>query len=796
MIFRQLALFKKNALCSAIIVVSLLICSNSFAQKIELKGKVIDFDTKAPVAGATVSITLTNRATSTDDSGVFSLLLDLDTAYTLSFSSVQYRTYIQPIYLLDEKFITVELLKRSPSDLPEAIVIARKQDANISDARMSVININPAKLRRTPLVFGEADIIKAIALQTGITTIGEGAGGFSVRGGNADQNLVLIDGAPIFNTSHLLGFYSTVSPESVQDFTLYKGAIPASFGGRLSSLVSLNVRPGNPDTVHYGGVISPLSLHLFADGPVKKNKLTFFADGRIAFPKLIMNFIPGSVSNSYAFFYDGVAKLVYHFNTKNQVGISFYRSYDIFKFPGDTSYAWRSNIVSLNGRSEFNKKISFYYNANISYYSSDINGAQTNYQFRLRSSIENQELKAALHYQAFDKIYFEGGYNFVRFVVGPGELSPSQSKSQILFTQLNKEFGNETGAYLLGRFDITGNINLETGIRRNDFAYKGPNTIYQYAPGIPMSQETILNTIQYQKGKTIKNYGGWEPRILLKLGLDDKTSIKLSYIMMRQNLQLISNTISITPVDYWKLSDPLIKPATSNQTAVGIFRNFDDNEFETSIEGFYKSSDNLLDYKNGASLSMNPYIDASVLSAKGKSYGVELNVKKTKGTITGQIAYTWSRSLIRDISPFSSEQVNDGIFYPSNYDMPFDLNITGGIKLGQGWDFNCTFVYITGRPTTYPDGTYVINNTVVANYSARNEDRLPDYNRLDISFSHDSRRFAEQKKYTIINFSLYNVYARKNAYSIFYQRNGNVLNAYELSIFGTIIPSVTLSFYF
>ncbi len=283
---------------------------------------------------------------------------------------------------------------------------------------------------------------------------------------------------------------------------------------------------------------------------------------------------------------------------------------------------------------------------------------------------------------------------------------------------------------------------------------------------------------------------------MLKIGLNESTSIKMSYNRTNQYLQLISNTIAITPVDYWKLADPLVKPALADQVAAGVFKNFNNDAIETSVEGFYKTMQNLIDYKNGAQLSMNPYLDADLLSASGKSYGVELNVRKPKGKTTWQLAYTWSRSFIRDNTSFASEQVNGGAYYPSEYDRPFNLSLTGGTQIGQGWTFGWTFVYITGRPDTYPDGTYVINNSIVANYSTRNADRLPDYNRLDISFSHDSRRSADQKKYTIVNFSLYNVYARKNPYSIYFQNTDGVLNAYELSVLGTIVPSVTLTFYF
>jgi CarboxypepD_reg-like domain/TonB-dependent Receptor Plug Domain len=768
---------------------------SAISQKIELTGKVIDIDTKAVMSGVSVVIPSIHRGTVTDEEGKFKFVLEVDN-YTLVFSSTGYKNLSQPVYILDQQKITVEMKKKLPTELAEVTIEAKKKDANVSDAKMSTVTINLAQLKKTPLVLGEADILKALTLQTGITTIGEGAGGFSVRGGNADENLVLIDGAPLFNTSHLLGFYSTISPEAVQDFTLYKGAIPASYGGRLSSLVSLNIRPGNENRINSMTSISPISLHFFSEGPIKNSKLTFSAGGRIADPTLLMNQLPGSVGSSSAFFYDVVAKLVYRFSTHSQVAVSIYRSYDIYKFSGDTSYAWQTNIIALNGRVDLSKKLSWFYNANSTYYASDINGLQPNYQFRLRNRVQTEEAKTSLHFQASDKIYVEGGYDFIRYGVSPGELKPTQTSSQINPMTLQKELGDEMAGYILGRFNITNSITLETGIRNSAFLNRGPQTIYQYAQGLPSSKETLTDSIQFPKGKTVQSYQGWEPRVLLKIGLDEATSIKFSYNKTRQYLQLISNTIAITPVDYWKLADPLVKPAIADQAAAGIFRNFHNDDIETSVEGFYKTTQNLVDYKNGAQLSMNPYLDADLLSAKGKSYGIELNVRKPKGKVTGQLAYTWSRSLIADITPFASEQVNEGAYYPSNYDRPFDLSLTGSVQLGQGWNLGWTFVYITGRPATYPDGTYVINNTIVTNYSTRNADRLPDYNRLDISFSHDSRRVADQKKYTIINFSLYNVYARKNPYSIYFQRNGGVLDAYELSVLGTIVPSITLTFYF
>jgi len=767
---------------------------SGFSQLVELKGIVKDFDTKLPIPGATIFIKKINTGAITTDSGKFSIMLPID-SYDLICSSFGYQSASKTIYILDEQYVSIEIKKKPPTELPEVVVESRKRDANISELKMSTTNINVAQLRKSPLIAGEADLIKALSAQSGVSTIGEGANGFNVRGGNVDQNLVLLDGAPIFNTAHLLGFYSVVSVDAVQNFTLYKGAIPASFGGRLSSLAAISIKPGNEEKIRYNTGISPISAHIFADGPIN-NKLTFFAGARVAYPRMMISLFPGSVSNSNAFFYDGTGKINYKINNKNRLSLSLYRSFDNFKFSGDTSYSWQTNIVSLNFRSELAKKIVFNLNSNYSSYISDINGLQTNYQFRLRNNILQQEAKAGISYQLTDNNYMELGGDFIKYSVNPGSLAPTATASIINNINLESEHGNEVSAYFLDRFEINNIISFEAGIRQSNFIYKGPHMVYIYENGQPQSQATLTDSTFYQKGKTIQSFSGWEPRALLKINLNDEASIKMNYNKTYQYLQIVSNTISITPVDYWKLSDKQIKPAMTNQFGLGIFRNFHNNVFETSVEGFYKKSSHLLDYKNGADLSLNPYIDADLLDANGKAYGIEFNIKKTKGKYTGQIAYTWSRSFLQDITPFASEKVNKGLYYPSNFDRPVNLNISGNMKLGKGWDMNCNFIFLSGRPATYPDGTYIINGSVVTNYSLRNEDRLPDYNRLDISFSHDSRRFAEQKKYTILNFSIYNVYARKNPYSVYFQRDAYGLNSYELSVLGTIIPSITLYYFF
>ena len=766
----------------------------AFSQQIKISGLVRDFDNNQPIAGASIFIKALGKGTTATDSGKFTISVPIN-SFDLTCSASGYKPTSKMIYPLDETFIEIGLKKKPPIELPEVIIGSRSADANVSDMKMSTVNINVAQLRRAPLVGGEADLIKALTLQNGITTAGEGANGFNVRGGNVDQNLVLLDGAPVFNTAHLLGFYSVVSADAVQNFTLYKGTMPASYGGRLSSLVAINIKSGNENKLRYNTGIGPISSHVFIDGPINK-KLTFFAGTRVAYPGFMISFLPEQVRKSKAFFYDGTGKINYKINARNQLSLSLYRSFDSFKFPGDTSYGWQTNITSLNFRSELTKKLVLNLNANYSGYFSDINGLQANYQFRLRNDIQQKEAKMSLSYRLADNNYLEMGGDFISYNIGPGKLTPAAKTSIINDINLENEYGNEAAGFFLDRYEINKTFSLEVGIRQSNFLYKGPHTIYVYENGQPQSDATLTDSVVYQKNKKIQSYSEWEPRALLKIRINDQTSFKMSYNRTFQYLQIVSNTISVTPVDYWKLSDNHIKPAKTDQFGLGIFRNFENDIIESSVEGFYKKSVNLLDYKNGADLSLNPYIDADLLNSKGKAYGIEFNITKTKGKYTGQVAYTWSRSFSKDVTQFASEMVNMGSYYPSNSDRPFNLNISAGIKLGEGWDFNCDFTYVNGRPATYPDGTYIINGTVVTNYSLRNHDRLPDYNRLDISFSHDSRRFAEQKKYTIFNFSIYNVYARKNPYSVYFQRTPHGLNSYELSVLGTIIPSITLYYFF
>ena len=759
-------------------------------------GRVIDFDTRQPLKNVSITLRLTKMGTITDDSGYFSLPVRIPD-FNISISFVGYVHASREFHLSeDSRPITIELKKKANEQLDEVVVNAYKENSKVKTVEMNLIKINPELIKRTPLLFGEADIIKALTLQPGVTTTGEGAGGFNVRGGNADQNLVLVDGAPLFNTSHLLGFYTSVSPDAVQDITLYKGGMPAEYGGRLSSLLNMKIKPGNNNQMQYTGGVSPMSGRFFMNGPLVKNKLTFTGGFRVAYPDLILNQLGDKFGDSRAFFYDGIVKAEYTINVNNKISLTGYRSYDKFRFDTITSYDWETNLASLNYTSNFNSKLSFKLNASYSQFISGINGLQPDYAFKLKSSIDQKQIKPSFTYAISDKNKIEAGADYILYGISPGTQKPAAARSNVNPLTIQNEQGREMSFFISDVIDFTEHISLQAGLRYTSYDYLGAKKVFQYQDGIPLSKETITDTVSFSKNKSIQNYNGLEPRLALKIGISDELSVKLSYNRGQQFLHLISNTTAISPVDFWKLSDKYINRQIGDQYAAGIFKNFYNNKYEVSLEGYYKTAKNTVQYKDGALLLLNPYIESALLNARGRAYGLEFSLIKNTGKLTGQINYTYSKSQVQVLTNFPAERVNEGQYYPADIDRPHNLSIIAKVKLGRGWSFTSNFIFTSGRPATYPDGTYAYNGNIVTNYSKRNMDRLPAYHRLDAGFTYISKRYPEQRKYSVWNISFYNVYFHENAYSIYFKRDQDRLLSYRLSVIGGLIPSITWNFNF
>ncbi|QNF33053.1 carboxypeptidase-like regulatory domain-containing protein [Adhaeribacter swui] len=765
----------------------------AFAQ-FKLTGTLTDEATQKPVVAANIVVQNTSKGAITNEQGNFSLLLPAGN-YQITFSSVGYQPQTRQVQISQDTRLDVALLQDN-KQMDELTITGKAADQNIKSIQMSKIQLDMLDIKKIPVALGESDIIKVLMLQPGVTTVGEGAGGFNVRGGRVDQNLILLEGAPLFNTSHLLGFFASVSPEAIQDVSLYKGGIPAQYGGRLSSLLTLKMRPGNPEKLMLSGGISPISTRLLLEGPILKNKLTFLVGGRIAYPNWIIRAFPGDTKKNKAFFYDFNGKLQYKVNDKNFTSLTLYRSFDNFKFPEDTLYSWQSNAASWQWNSLLSDKIAVTINAIHSEYGFNTEGLKADYGFKLSSAIQHQEIKADFSYTPNPRHKLDAGASVIQYQISPGEIKPASSESNINPQKLEKEFGVEQAAYLSEQWNLLPEVSVQMGLRYSWFNNKGAGQVNVYEENVPRSAETISDTLHFRKGQSIKTYGGWEPRLALRIGINDKTAIKLNYNRTRQYLHLISNTTAISPVDFWKVSDRYVPPQIADQVGIGFFKNLKNNTWETSIEGFYKDMQSLVEYKNGARLLLNPTIETDLLPGKGKAYGVELSVHKNTGRLTGQGSYTFSRSLVALQTPYAIEQVNNGHYFPATFDRPHNLALSGLYLLSKGWTLATNFVYTTGRPATYPDGKYILNEVPVVNYSRRNADRIPDYHRLDVSFTKDTRKTKNQEKYQLWVVSFYNLYARKNPYSIYFTNDRSLTKSYKLSVFGTIIPSLTWNFNF
>lgn len=760
----------------------------------KIEGYVRDATTQKTLVGASVYARNVRLGVRTDENGFYSLSLPLGD-YVIVFSDVAHRVLVKEIKLRDNIRLDIDL-EESAKDLDEVTITGKSAEQTLKDVEMGNVKLNIQGIKKIPVVFGEADILKALMLQPGVTTVGEGAGGFNVRGGRVDQNLVLLDGIPLFNTSHLLGFFANINPDVVQDASLYKGGIPAAYGGRLSSLLNMNTKNGNEEETKASWGIGPVSARAVVEGPLIKNKLTFLLGGRAAYPNYLIKAFPKNVNESRAFFYDANAKLQYKFNTNNRLSLTFYRSYDNFKFPEDTVYHWTTTAASMQFSSVLRKNLFLNLNLIHSDYQFALDGIKPDYEYSYASSIRQQEAKFGFLFTPNDRLKFDWGGNFIHYRLNPGTLNPVGDFSIINSDKIPDEQANEMAGYASGEWEISKTFSIQTGIRYSYFKQLGVGIIRNYEPNAPRTVETILNEQAVGAGETMQQYGGFEPRMSFKYGIDGLSSLKLSYNRMRQYLHLISNTTAISPVDFWKVSDTYIKPQIADQYAIGYFRNFEDNTIETAVEAYYKGIENLVEYKNGATLLLNQHIETDLLNAKGQAYGIEFSVKKNKGRFTGQASYTFSRTMAQVKTPYPVELVNQGEWFPSIFDRPHQFVTSTSLQLGKGWTFGANFTFQSGRPITYPDGQYGYNNTLVNNFSKRNADRLPAYHRLDISFVKDSRRNKEQKRYHTVNVSFYNLYSRQNPYSIYFLRYNLSTLSYRLSVLGAAIPSVTLNFYY
>lgn len=769
-------------------------------KKYTLSGTISDASSGEKLLGANFIIKNLGTGTATNEYGFYSITLP-EGRYSISVDFIGFKV-VEEVVELDKN------IRRDYKLVPETIELQgvevssnASQRVNVRKPEMSTVTVPIATVKKLPVLVGEVDIIKTLLQLPGVSNAGEASSGFNVRGGAADQNLVLLDEATIFNSSHLFGFLSVFNADAIRDMKLYKGGIPARYGGRTSSVLDIYQKDGNRNAYGISGGIGVLSSRLLAEGPLMKDKAAFLLGGRASYAHL---FLKLSDNKNSAYFYDLNTKISYQLNSNNTLYLSGYFGRDFFDLNNNLNNVYGNAFFNLRWNHIFNSKLF----SNLSLIFSDYY-----YGFRFDrigfqwdSGIKNFNFKYDFKNYFSEKTTFTYGIQSLYYIFLPGKLSPTSSDSSIKERFLPNKYALENSFYADIEQALTPSLNASFGLRLNSFFHLGNRDVNLYENDSPVVfnpnrriyyKATPFGTKHYGSGKIIDLYTHLEPRLTLSYALTDDTSIKTSYGRNAQYLHLISNTSSPTPLDVWAPSDQYLKPQIGEQFALGVSGNFVNDSYSFEVEGYYKTTQNRLDYIDGADLIANEAIEQVLLNGHSRAYGLELLLRKNTGKFTGWIAYTLSKSEQQTQGRTSEETgINNGDWYNTAYDKPHDLSITATYTLNKKWSFGAIFNLQTGLPANYPVGTYQYLNQTILNYSKRNEYRLPTYHRLDISVTYTPQKSHKRWK-SEWNFGVYNLYNRKNAVSISFRENtdSHKNEAVKLSIFG-IIPSVTYNFTF
>jgi hypothetical protein len=765
-------------------------------RKVTLRGQLKDSKNNEPLIGASIYASDIQSGVTTDAEGNFALTLPAGD-HVINLNYVNYEERIIDLSIYKDGQL-VMALDESPRMLEE-IVVMDKAAKEVTTSKIGQTQFSMKEIKRQPALLGEVDLIKQIQVQPGVTTAGEAASGFNVRGGGVDQNLILYDGLPVFNSSHVFGFFSTFNAEAIRDVTFYRGGIPAEFGGRVSSVLDITSREGNFEKWSGSGGVGMISSNLLLNGPIKKDKTSISVSLRSTYSDWLINTVKSNyvnLQNSSVSFYDGSAKLTHKFNDKTKLTFSGYTSHDQFRLQGDSTYKWNNFLGSMRLDHAFSSKFTSTFTLGSGTYNYKVNDKNERTGFDLSYQITYPSLKADFQYQAgIHKVSF--GLQSTYYLFDPGTLTPNSANSNIVPIKMDQQKSLESAVYLGDGITFNEKIFLEGGVRFSVFNALGTANVNTYAPNAPLTPSSQIGVEKYGAGEVIKTYTGLEPRASFRYTLNPNSSIKVGYNRIYQYLHLVSNTTAITPVDIWQPSNSFFKPQVADQISIGYFRNFKEKMYEAFVEVYQKKINNILDFKDGANLILNDHLETDLLQGVGEAYGVETSIAKNLGRLTGSINYTYSRSLRTINGQFDSEKINNGNQYPSNFDQPHIINLVWKYNISRRYYFTGNFTYHTGRPVTVPLAGFLVDNITVASFSERNQFRIPDYHRLDIAFilegNHKRKKFWDG----IWALSFYNVYARKNPYTVFFKDNGDgYLRPYQLSIVGTVLPSLSYSFKF
>src|SRR5450755_4781291 len=638
-----------------------------------LAGYLRDAKTGETLVGATVSLENPPIGVSTDQFGYFSLTLPLG-PHTLHISSIGMKETMRHIALYSDGKLNIEMEQFIPG--LKAVTVTSEKNSNTGRLQMGVDRLNIKTIRQMPVVFGEADILRAVMTLPGVTSVGEATAGFNVRGGSADQNLVLFTDATIYNPTHFFGFFSSFNPDVVKGVELYKSSIPEKYGGRLSSVLDVTTRDGNKKNISGSGGVGPLDARLTIEGPLFDDKTTFLVAGRGTYSDWLLKEIPNKeYQQSSAGFYDANLRLTHEINAKNTLYLTGYISNDRFTLNSDTLYKYQNKNVNLQWKHEFNNRFNAVFMAGIDDYNYSITSTLNLINaYKLSFKITQYNFRGDFTYNLNSIHTLDFGVSSIYYKLYPGSLDPQGSKSLVVPDHVPTEQALESAAYLGDRINLGTKFSVNLGIRYSYYNYLGPQNIYNYAPGQPLETTSIIDSTYYGPGKNIKTYQYPDYRVSARYILDDNSSVKISYNSLHQFIHQLTNTTAISPTDIWKLSGPHIQPQSGQQLSLGYYRDFKSHTIETSVEVYYKTIDQYLDYKSGASLVLNHHIETDVLTTRGKAYGVEFLIKKATGRLNGWLSYAYSRTFLKQDDPNAGQLINGGAYYPANYDRPSVLN--------------------------------------------------------------------------------------------------------------------------
>ncbi len=766
-----------------------------------LRGKILDEKTKDPIVGASVYINDLEMGTVTDANGNYRIGMPKGD-HIITFSYVNFEEKLTDLKIFNDGSIDVTM-QEVPRMLEE-VVVSDLANREIVTRSVGQTQISIKEIKRAPALLGEVDLIKQIQLLPGVTTTGEASSGFNVRGGGVDQNLILYDGLPVFNSSHAFGFFSAFNSEAIRDVTFYSGGIPAEYGGGVSSALVIRSKEGDYEGWHGAGGIGLLSSNLQINGPIQKDKTSVIASLRATYSDWLINSIRTNfvdLRDASVTFYDGAFKVAHKYNERTKLTLSGYGSRDQFRLRGDTTFSWQNQLGSVRLDHSFTSQLSSSIMLGFGTYSYKVEDSDQATGFDLSYRISYPTLKADFSYQANPhKINFGLQSQYYKF--DPGTLDPSSPESNVQPVKIQDQHALEASLYLSDQFTVSDKVFIEAGLRLSTFRAMGPGDVFVYQPGLPLETLNIIDTIRFESGETIKSEVNIEPRASLRYTLNERASIKAGYNRVYQYLHLVTNTAAITPIDIWQPSGQFFKPQFVDQFSIGYFRNLKEKTYEFFAEAYYKKLENVLDFKDGAQLILNQQIETDLLQGEGRSYGLETQITKNLGRLTGSLSYTFSRSFRTIKGHTSQESINNGLEYNSNFDQPHVINLNWKYAISKRHFLTGGFTYRQGRPITLPVSAFVIDNLPISNFSERNQFRIPDYHRLDIALVIEGSHKREKFWDGTWTFSLFNVYGRKNPFSVFFDNvdidfvNQTVSRPFRLAIIGTILPSITYSFKF